>query len=287
MKAIILAAGVGRRLGKRAEGIPKCLIPIGGRPLLLRTLASLGKLGITDRVVVVGHEREKIERLVIQDSTGIGRVRFRVNPDYKKGSILSLWCVRDEFESEDQSALGGLPVRARGVGSTCLPAGRSEDQRLVSPHGPSQMNDDLLIMDADVLFPDALLSKLVSSPHANAFLLDPRSDSSGEEMMLMVKGDRVIHIGRKMEGAYDLIGEGVGFLKLSHRDAPLLKEVLEQLVREGKDGCEYEEALEVFLQKAVVGYEPVGTLAWTEIDFPEDIEKAEKEVLPLLNVQDI
>ncbi|HLB02143.1 MAG TPA: NTP transferase domain-containing protein, partial [Nitrospiria bacterium] len=106
MKAIILAAGVGRRLGKRAEGIPKCLIPIGGRPLLLRTLASLGKLGITDRVVVVGHEREKIERLVIQDSTGIGRVRFRVNPDYKKGSILSLWCVRDEFESEDQSALG-------------------------------------------------------------------------------------------------------------------------------------------------------------------------------------
>src|SRR3972149_4275102 len=139
MKAIILAAGVGRRLGKRAEGIPKCLIPIGGRPLLLRTLASLGKLGITDRGVVVGHEREKIERLVIQDSTGIGRVRFRVNPDYKKGSILSLWCVRDEFESEDQSALGGLPVRARGVGSTCLPAGRSEDQRLVSPHGPSQM----------------------------------------------------------------------------------------------------------------------------------------------------
>ena len=245
MKAIILAAGVGRRLGKRAEGIPKCLIPIGGRPLLLRTLASLGKLGITNRVVVVGHEREKIERLVIQDSTGIGRVRFQVNPDYKKGSILSLWCVRDEF------------------------------------------TDDLLIMDADVLFPDALLSKLVSSPHANAFLLDPRSDSSGEEMMLMVKGDRVIHIGRKVEGAYDLIGEGVGFLKLSHRDAPLLKEVLEQLVREGKDGCEYEEALEVFLQKAVVGYEPVGTLAWTEIDFPEDIEKAEKEVLPLLNVQDI
>ena len=271
MKAIILAAGVGRRLGKRAEGIPKCLIPIGGRPLLLRTLASLGKLGITDRVVVVGHEREKIERLVIQDSTGIGRVRFRVNPDYKKGSILSLWCVRDEFDSEDQA----LPVRARGVGA-------SEDQRLVSPHGPSQMNDDLLIMDADVLFPDALLSKLVSSPHANAFLLDPRSDSSGEEMMLMVKGDRVIHIGRKVEGAYDLIGEGVGFLKLSHRDAPLLKEVLEQLVREGKDGCEYEEALEVFLQKAVVGYELVGTLAWTEIDFPEDIERAEKEILPLI-----
>jgi choline kinase len=137
-------------------------------------------------------------------------------------------------------------------------------------------------MDADVLFPDSLLSELVFSPHPNALLLDPRSSSTGEEMMLMVKGNRVVHIGRKVEGTYDLIGEGVGFLKLSRKDAPVLKEALEQLIRAGKDGCEYEEAIEILLQKAVVGYEPVGNMAWTEIDFPEDIQKAETEVLPKL-----
>lgn len=98
----------------------------------------------------------------------------------------------------------------------------------------------------------------------------------------MVKGNRVVHIGRKVEGTYDLIGEGVGFLKLSRKDAPVLKEALEQLIRAGKDGYEYEEAIEILLQKAVVGYEPVGNMAWTEIDFPEDIQKAETEVLPKL-----
>jgi choline kinase len=240
LKAIILAAGVGKRLKGHGRGLPKCLVEIGEVPLLVRMLSSLQKLGITDRVVVVGYEKEKIEQMVKELSDGIGPVRLRVNPDYKKGSILSLWSVRDE------------------------------------------MNDDLLIMDADVLFPDGLLSRLVHSPHPNALLLDPRSSRTGEEMMLMVKGDRVVHIGRKVDGTYDLIGEGVGFLKLSRQDATLLKQALEKLVNEGKDGCEYEEAIELFLQKAVVGYEPVGSFAWTEIDFPEDILKAEKEILPLI-----
>jgi choline kinase len=237
MKAIILAAGVGKRLGKQGEGLPKCAISIGSRPLLLRMLSSLDKLGIKDVIVVVGHQKEKIAQLV-QDNSNASSVRLRMNPDYKKGSIVSLWSVRDEF------------------------------------------NDDLLIMDADVVFQDALLSRLVYSSHPNALLLDPRSSSTGEEMMLMVRGNRVVHIGRRVEGTYDLIGEGVGFLKLSRQAAPMLREALEQLIREGKDGCEYEDAIELLLQKTVVSYESVGNLAWTEIDFPEDIQKAEAEILP-------
>ncbi len=240
MKVIILAAGMGKRFGKLGHSLPKCMVQIGGRPLLARTLTALDKVGIMDRVVVVGYEKEKIDHLVHTIPNAIGTIRLRINPDYRKGSIISLWSVRDEF------------------------------------------NDDLLIMDADVLFPDSLLSKLMVSSHPNALLLDPRSSSTGEEMMLMVRGNRVVHIGRKVEGTYDLIGEGVGFLKLSRWDAPVLKEALEQLIREGKDGCEYEDAIELLLQKAVVGYESVGSLAWTEIDFPEDIQKAETEILPKL-----
>jgi choline kinase len=240
VKAIILAAGVGKRLGKKGQGLPKCMIRVGGRPLLARTLTALDKVGVKDRVVVVGYEKEKIEQLVNTMPNAGGTVRLRVNPDYRRRSILSLWCVRDE------------------------------------------LNGDLLLMDADVLFPDAFLSKLVFSPHSNALLLDTRSKSTGEEMMLMVRGDRVVHIGREVAGAYDLVGEGVGFLKLSRRDAPVLVEALEQLVGEGKKDCEYEDAIELFLQKAVVGYESVGDLAWTEIDFPEDIQRAETEILPKL-----
>jgi choline kinase len=113
-------------------------------------------------------------------------------------------------------------------------------------------------------------------------LLDPKANSTGEEMMLMVRGGRVVHIGRRVEGAYDLVGEGVGFLRISRRDVPLLREAIQHLIGLGREDCEYEEAVELFLQKAKVGYEPVGDLPWTEIDFPEDIQKAETLILPRL-----
>ena len=142
-----------------------------------------------------------------------------------------------------------------------------------------EFTDDLLIMDADVLFPDDLLSRLVHSKHPNAFLLDPRSESTGEEMMLMVKGDRVLRIARNVDAKYDLLGEGVGFLKVSRKDLPMLEEALASLITAGHDNADYENAIDLFLQKTNVGYEPVGSLPWTEVDFPEDVERAEREIL--------
>jgi choline kinase len=200
-------------------------------------LSSLKKAGITEWILVIGYQKEKIEQFVQRHGHETGRIRFRLNPDFKKGSILSLWSVRDELDG------------------------------------------DLLIMDADVLFSDALLLKLVQSRHPNALLLDPRSASTGEEMMLMARGDRVVHISRRVKETYDRIGEGVGFLKVSGKDAPLLRRILGEWVGQGKEYADYEEVIDAFLQEAVVGYELVGGLAWTEIDFPEDLEKAEKQVL--------
>jgi choline kinase len=45
---------------------------------------------------------------------------------------------------------------------------------------------------------------------------------------------------------------------------------------------EYEDALIGFFRDVKVGYEVIGGLPWTEIDFPEDVEKAEREILPKL-----
>jgi choline kinase len=45
---------------------------------------------------------------------------------------------------------------------------------------------------------------------------------------------------------------------------------------------EYEDALLEFFQNVKVGYETIGGLAWTEIDFTEDVAKAERDVLPKL-----
>ncbi len=240
MKAIILAAGVGNRLRETLAGRPKCMLEFGGRTLVQRLLASLGKAGVGEAVIVVGHRRELIQEAIGNQCAGV-RVRYIVNPEYEKGAILSLWAARDEFI------------------------------------------DDLLVMDADVLCPDALIARLVRSEHASCFLLDGRVDSGGEEMMLMARNGRVLNIARTVEPGYDTVGESVGFLKVARAAAPGLLAALQGCVEAGRDRIEHEDAYPIFLQQYVVGYERVDDLPWTEIDFAEDITRAERELLPLID----
>ena len=143
-----------------------------------------------------------------------------------------------------------------------------------------EFDDDLLIMDADVLFPAALLHRLITSPHPNCFLLDARTANTGEEQMLLTRGGRVVTIIRGGSGDYDLIGESIGFLKVSRDDAALLRAILDEQIAQGRDTIEHEEAYPLFLAQRVVGFERVEDLPWIEIDFPHDLEQAEREVLP-------
>jgi choline kinase len=243
MKAIILAAGIGKRFKEVTDQQPKCLIEIQGKTLLERTLIALSAAGVTQAVVVIGYRGEMIEQQIGPACAGM-RVKYVFNPRYDKGAILSLWSAREEFD------------------------------------------DDILIMDADVLFPVALIDRLVRSPHANCFLLDGSSANTGEEQMLLTRGGRVLNIVRGGSGDFDVIGESVGFLKVSRNDASLLRAILDDLVAQGRDTIEHEEAFPLFLAQREVGFERVDDLPWIEIDFPADLEQAEREVLPRIEELD-
>jgi len=243
MKAIILAAGIGKRFKEVTDHLPKCLVSLGRKTLLERTLSGLGRAGVKKAVIVVGYRQDMVVQKISHDCEGV-RVRYIVNQAYHKGAILSLWSAREEF------------------------------------------NDDILIMDADVLFPVAMISRLVHSPHPNCFLLDGRAENTGEEQMLLTRGGRVLDIVRGGMGDYDVIGESVGFLKVCRQDAPQLRMILEDLVAQGKDGIEHEEAFPLFLHRCEVGFERVEDLPWIEIDFSEDLQRAESEVLPRIEAID-
>ncbi|MDR4505583.1 MAG: phosphocholine cytidylyltransferase family protein [Candidatus Scalindua sp.] len=146
----------------------------------------------------------------------------------------------------------------------------------------NELDEDTLIMDADVLFHKKLLAKLVTSKDQNCFLLDEDFEDSGEEMKLFVAGGRVIGISKQSSYDSELVGEGVGFLKLSQAGGAILKDVLEEFERNGKVNVEYEDALHELLSSCPVGFERVGDLPWIEIDFESDIEKAKNEILPRL-----
>ena len=93
MKAIVLAAGVARRLAPLTEHTHKCLLPVGDRPLLARMLAALEWVGVGETVLVVGHCADQV-RAVAGGKLGAMRISYVDNPDYTRGSVLSLYAAR-------------------------------------------------------------------------------------------------------------------------------------------------------------------------------------------------
>lgn len=239
MKAIILAAGVGRRLRAVNRDRPKCLVEVGGRTLLSRHLENLTRLGISSVVLVLGYRRHAIQDAVAATAVP-GRITYIVNEQYERGSIGSLWAARDV------------------------------------------MDQDVVIMDADVLYHPMILRRLIESPYPTAVLMDETVTQTTEECMVVVREGRIIALTKQVPDDYDFAGEGVGFLKVAEGDIPALVGSLATHIEAGSLDMEYEDALKEFFERVPVGYECIGGLPWIEIDFPEDIDRAEHEVLPAI-----
>jgi choline kinase len=85
--AILLAAGIGRRLGGIHEG-PKVLLEFGGCSLIERHIDALTRNGVSEIAVTVGYRAETLSKILA------GRADMVDNPAYREGSILSLWAQR-------------------------------------------------------------------------------------------------------------------------------------------------------------------------------------------------
>jgi len=237
--AIILAAGGARRLAPLTDHTQKSLLPVGGRAILARMLEALHAVGVRHVVIVVGHCADQVRALAASGPAGM-IIECVHNPDYQKGSVLSLLSAREAI-------LGG----------------------------------STLIMDADVVFPREFLRRLVESPAPNALLIDRGFADTGEEVKIYTEGGRVIALGKKvMPKAWDLVGEGIGFFKCGVAAAPDLVRLLEHVSEESQGLCEYEDALHLIVSCQPVAPVDVTGLPWTEVDFVEDLRRADTEVFP-------
>ncbi len=79
-KALIIAAGLGSRLKKHTENLPKCMLDFGGKTLLQRQLDSYKKCGIKDISLIRGYKKEKIN---------YKGIKYFENKDYKENNILN------------------------------------------------------------------------------------------------------------------------------------------------------------------------------------------------------
>jgi choline kinase len=100
MKAIILSAGQGSRLGHMVDDRPKCLIDFNGRTLLDRQLDTLAANGVDEAVVVTGFHDELIEQAIAARSGGPA-VRTVFNPFYKVADNTgSLYLAREALSGD-------------------------------------------------------------------------------------------------------------------------------------------------------------------------------------------
>ncbi len=96
--AVILAAGLGKRLASLTNGGPKALLEVNGRTLLERTIAALEGAGFREVIVVTGHAAERIRPILEAPPDGMTLVE-RWNPDYATANnIVSIMAAADAVD---------------------------------------------------------------------------------------------------------------------------------------------------------------------------------------------
>ena len=101
MQTIILAAGMGKRLGERTRDNTKCMLEVNGVRLIDRLLSCLHEAGVSRIILVVGYKGDNVRKYVGDAYEGIP-VLYVENPIYDKtNNIYSLFLARDYMCEED------------------------------------------------------------------------------------------------------------------------------------------------------------------------------------------
>ena len=202
MKAIILAAGVGRRLSEVIQK-PKSLLRFNGRSLIQRHLDNLASLGVCEVCLCLGFEQERI--LAHLDCPDGMTINHRFNPDFREGSMISLWTMREDFRGDH----------------------------------------DTLLMDADVLYESSILADIVQSPRSDLLLIDKDFEPGDEPVKICLQDKAIVEFRKELptDLVYDEIGESVGFFRFSAAMGRALIESATQYVDAGTREAPCEEAI--------------------------------------------
>ena len=146
--------------------------------------------------------------------------------------------------------------------------------------------EGFVVLNCDVLFHPVLLTDLLTSRHEDALLLAYREADQppfgDEEMKVQVRCGRVREMSKQMDPeAAD--GENLGIVKFGPEGAAELVAIMDRLVSAGNLREWAPRAFRDFAQ--VRSLHAIGTrgFPWIEIDFPEDYQRAVREVLPQID----
>lgn len=256
MKAIVIAAGRGRRLAPHTDEMPKCLVPIRGRPMLVRQLDAFRAHRLTEFVIVRGYRAEVLERRRAELGAG---VRFVENRDWERNNILqSLFTAEAELDGPVLLTYADIVFAQELVG-----------QLLDAP------GDVCLVIDRDF-----------------AKVYEGRTEHPLEEAEVAVIDDdgRVRAVGKRAVPVAQASGEFIGLARLTARGVEALRaayaEARDQhektgaspFARNSWQGAYLTDLLERLIELGVdVRAVPIHG-RWREIDTEQDLLRAEQSV---------
>jgi choline kinase len=150
--------------------------------------------------------------------------------------------------------------------------------------------EGFVVFNCDVLFHSALLDDLLTARHDNALLLAYREADQplfgDEEMKVKVRCGRVTDMSKTMDPA-DADGENLGIVKFGAEGAAALVDIMDRLIDAGGTRDWAPRAFAEFAKTHPLYAIGTRGLPWIEIDFPEDYERAVREVLPLIEAEQV
>jgi choline kinase len=237
MKAIILSAGQGSRLGQLTHDRPKCLIEFNGRTLLDRQLDALAANGIVDAVVVTGFRDDQIEAALARRGDALPRVRTVYNPFYKVADNLgSLFVAREEIAGDVLVWNGDTLVSEELMG------------RVIANRGQEGI----------------------------CVTIDRKPGYDEDDMKVVVDGDGRLHaIGKRLD-MDQVNAESIGLLALRCDGARTFGDAIEKSIRTSEGTTIwYLRVIHHIAQEGPVWTLDINGEEWGEVDFPEDVENAQ------------
>ena len=241
MKALILAAGMGKRMAPLTDSTHKTLLAVAGTTILDRLLGSLRSCGVQDVCIVTGY-RDSDVRAAVAERFGDLDVTFVHNERY---------------------------ATTNNVFSMALALERIS------------IDDDILLIESDLIVDHKVIEQIVSSPYDNVALVDEYKVGMDGTVVSLGPGDVVsaVHPSYLQDSRFDFSDKykTLNIYRFDrHFAATTLREMLSFYARSIDAGCYYELLLGVliYMRAATIHAEKVAH-PWAEVDDPNDLAAAQ------------
>ena len=241
MQAIILAAGMGRRLGDYTRDNTKCMVPVNGVRLIDRLLKQLSQQQLERVIIVIGYKGQELKDYLGRRYDDCLKIEFAENPVYDKtNNIYSLSLVKDKLQE-----------------------------------------DDTLLIESDLIFSDRLIPMIIENPYPNLALVAKYEPWMDGTMVRIDHDSNIINFIPKKAFRYEDVDQyykTVNLYKFS-REFSQQKYVpfLDAYSKAMGNNEYYEQVLRVItlIDNVDLKALPIGNEKWYEIDDVQDLDIAE------------